>query len=323
MSTINRVPLADSGLEISRLTLGGNTFGWTSTRDESFAVLDAYVAAGGNSIDSADSYSAWVPGHTGGESETIVGHWLAARGITSGAGRESILVTTKVSQHPSFSGLAPENIAQAIDASLLRLGLDYVDIYFAHFDDEAQNIPDMAEAFSRVVEAGKARVIGLSNFTPARMREWIDYARSHNLHAPKILQQHYNLVERHTFETEYVPLAAEFGLATESYWALAAGFLTGKYRSAQDAEGAARGGNVQKYLNDQGFAVISALQKVAEELHVEPATVAIAWQLAQGVTSPIASARVIDQLPTITAGTTVTLSAEQVEELEKASQPFA
>ena len=319
MNTITRVPLADSGVEMSRLTLGGNTFGWTSSPDESFEVLDAFLAAGGNSIDTADVYSAWAEGNSGGESEKILGAWIAARSIP----RSDLVIATKVSQHPEFPGLAPENVARAIDASLGRLGLDYVDIYFAHYDDPSQDVPAMAEAFSEVVDAGKARVIGLSNFSRERMKEWVEYSQAHGLHAPKILQQHYNLVERKVFESEYAPLAATYGLATESYWALAAGFLTGKYRSAADAEGAARAGNVQKYLNDEGYAVIAALEKVAGEVGATPASVALAWQIAKGVTSPIASARVVEQLPAVVAGAQLELTAEQVAALDAASLPFA
>lgn len=322
MSTLTRAPLADSGLEISRLTLGGNTFGWTSTKDESFAVLDAFVAAGGNSIDTADSYSAWAPGNKGGESETILGAWLADRGF-AGSRRDDVVVATKVSQHPDYRGLSALNVTKALDASLTRLGLNYVDIYFAHYDDPSQEIGAMAETFSGLVDAGKVRVIGLSNFSPIRMREWLDYAREHQLHTPKIVQQHYNLVERATFEGSYAPLAAQYGLATESYWALAAGFLTGKYRTPDDANGAARYDSVKKYLTDFGFAVVAALEKVAEERGVSSATVAIAWQIAKGVTSPIASARVVDQLPSLIAATGLELSVEHVELLDRASRPFA
>lgn len=323
MTTLTHVPLGESGLEMSRLTLGGNTFGWTSTPEESFSVLDAFVDAGGNSIDTADSYSAWAPGNSGGESETILGQWLAARGRVAGNGRDDLVIATKVSQHPEYQGLSPENVSRAIDASLSRLGLDSVDIYFAHFDDATQEIGAMAEAFSSLVDSGKVRTIGLSNFSPTRMREWLEYVNAHGLHQPVILQQHYNLVERHTFETEYAPLAAEFGLATESYFALASGFLTGKYHSPADAEGVARADNVKKYMTEEGFALIDALEEVAQEVGAEPASVALAWQIAHGVTSPIASARVESQLPSLLAGATIDLSLDQVEKLNNASRTFS
>ena len=247
-----KIALGATGVEIARLTLGGNTFGWTSGPEESFEVLDAYVAAGGNSVDTADVYSAWAPGNSGGESEKILGRWLAARARTSGPGRDEVVIATKVGVHPEFRGLSPENVAAACDASLKRLGLDHVDLYFAHFDDDSQPVSAMAEAFSALVDAGKVRAVGLSNLTAERMREWADYARDHSLAAPAILQQHYNLVERKAFEGEYMPLAARFGMVTESYYALASGFLTGKYRSAGDiAANAARGEAAQRYLTPE------------------------------------------------------------------------
>ncbi|WP_188043448.1 aldo/keto reductase [Changpingibacter yushuensis] len=318
------VPLGETGVSMSRLTLGGNTFGWTSSKEEAFSVLDAFRAAGGNSIDTADSYSSWAPGNHGGESETILGAWLAERGLNEGDGRDSVVIATKVSQHPEFSGLAPENIAAACDASLQRLGLGYVDIYFAHFDDPSQKVSDMAEAFSALVDAGKVRAIGLSNFSPARMREWLDYTEQHELHRPTILQQKYNLVERLTFEAAYAPIAAEYGMATESYYALASGFLTGKYRNAEDAaQNAARGSAAKEYVTPDGLAVIDALVAVAEEANSTPTTVAIAWQLAKGVSSPIASARTVEQLPELTAALDLDLSVHQVIQLDNASRPFA
>ena len=304
-----KIALGATGVEITRLTLGGNTFGWTSGPEESFEVLDAYVAAGGNS---------------GGESEKILGRWLAARARTSGPGRDEVVIATKVGVHPEFRGLSPENVAAACDASLKRLGLDHVDLYFAHFDDDSQPVSAMAEAFSALVDAGKVRAVGLSNLTAERMREWADYARDHSLAAPAILQQHYNLVERKAFEGEYMPLAAQFGMVTESYYALASGFLTGKYRSAGDiAANAARGEAAQRYLTPEGLAVVDALADVAGAAGASPASVAIAWQLAKGVGSPVASARVPSQLVALFAAIDLKLDAEQVAALDAASAPFA
>ena len=295
-----------------------------ATGVETFEVLDAYVAAGGNSVDTADVYSAWAPGNSGGESEKILGRWLAARARTSGPGRDEVVIATKVGVHPEFRGLSPENVAAACDASLKRLGLDHVDLYFAHFDDDSQPVSAMAEAFSALVDAGKVRAVGLSNLTAERMREWADYARDHSLAAPAILQQHYNLVERKAFEGEYMPLAAQFGMVTESYYALASGFLTGKYRSAGDiAANAARGEAAQRYLTPEGLAVVDALADVAGAVGASPASVAIAWQLAKGVGSPVASARVPSQLVALFAAIDLKLDAEQVAALDAASAPFA
>ena len=234
------------------------------------------------------------------------------------------MIATKVGVHPEFRGLSPENVAAACDASLKRLGLDHVDLYFAHFDDDSQPVSAMAEAFSALVDAGKVRAVGLSNLTAERMREWADYARDHSLAAPAILQQHYNLVERKAFEGEYMPLAAQFGMVTESYYALASGFLTGKYRSAGDiAANAARGEAAQRYLTPEGLAVVDALADVAGAVGASPASVAIAWQLAKGVGSPVASARVPSQLVALFAAIDLKLDAEQVAALDAASAPFA
>lgn len=320
---MKNIPLGSTGVSISPITLGGNTFGWTSTREESFEVLDAYLAGGGTTIDTADAYSAWAPGNRGGESEETIGQWLAARGYSKGSGREGVVIATKVARHPQFEGLSPENVAAACDASLKRLGVDFVDVYFAHFDDDAVAIPDMAEAFSALVDAGKARAVGLSNFTPERMEEWLRCAEENGLHKPTILQQHYNLVKRR-FEASYLPLAREHGMAAQSYFALASGFLTGKYRSKDDAKtNAARGGAAARYLTEEGLAVLAALDDVAAQLGASPASVALAWQHAKGVDSPVASARTVGQLPDLLTALDLTLTAEQAAILDAASAPMA
>lgn len=321
---MKNIPLGSTGVSISPITLGGNTFGWTSTREESFEVLDAYLAGGGTTIDTADAYSAWAPGNRGGESEETIGQWLAARGYAKGSGREGVVVATKVAKHPQFEGLSPKNVAAACDASLERLGVDFVDVYFAHFDDDAVAIPDMAEAFSALVDAGKARAVGVSNFTPERMEEWLRCAEENGLHKPTILQQHYNLVKRRRFEASYLPLAREHGMASQSYFALASGFLTGKYRSEDDAKAnAARGGAAARYLTEEGIAVLAALDDVAAQLGASPASVALAWQHAKGVDSPVASARTVGQLPDLLAALDLTLTAEQAAILDAASAPMA
>ena len=232
--------LGSSDLDVFPLGLGGNTFGWTSDKDTSFAVLDAYVAGGGNFIDTADSYSAWVPGHAGGESETIIGEWTAARG-----NRDSVIIATKVFSHPQFRGLSPKNVLAAADASLARLRTEYIDLYFAHRDDPDVPVAEAAGAFHELQVAGKIRYVGLSNYTAPRLREWLAVAAAEGFAPPVALQPHYNLVERAAYETLLAPAAAEFGLGVLPYSALASGFLAGKYRSADRPRrgGAAAGGH--------------------------------------------------------------------------------
>lgn len=306
---VTRLPRTE--LETFPLALGCNTFGWTASRDDAFAVLDAYTQAGGNHLDTADSYG-------DGRSETIIGEWLRERG-----NRDELLVATKVARHSNRHGLAPSNIAEAAEDSLRRLGTDRIELYYAHFDDETQRVADMATAFDALVRAGKVRYVALSNFTPGRMREWLTLAQAEGLAVPVALQLHYHLGERREFETDYAPIAREFDQSVFSYFSLAAGFLTGKYRSAADAEGVARGGYVSTYLTDDGFALVDALTKVAEAHHAAPATAALAWLLTKGVTAPIASARTLDQLPDLLAATSLQLSRSDVATLDAASAPFA
>lgn len=305
-----RIPLTD--LDVSRLTLGCNPFGWTAQRDDAFAVLDAYTEAGGNHLDTSDSY-----GHGGG-SEEIIGQWLRERG-----NRDDLVVATKVARHPDRQGLAPANIAAAADDSLRRLGTDRIDLYYAHFDDETQSIEDMATAFDALVRAGKIRHVALSNFSPERMREWFEFSIAEGIAGPVALQLHYHLAERATFENEYAPLAVEFDQSVFSYFSLAAGFLTGKYRTPADAEGVDRTKYVSTYLTDEGFAVVDALTAVAAQHDVAPASVALAWLLARGVTAPIASARNAGQLPPLLAATTLRLTPEDLAVLDRASEPYA
>ncbi len=215
--------IGSSGLDVFPLGLGGNTFGWTSDRETSFAVLDAFVAAGGNLIDTADSYSAWAPGNTGGESETIIGEWLAARG-----NRDSVVIATKVSRHPRFRGLSRGNVLAAADASLARLRTGHIDLYYAHHDDPEVPVAEAVGVFGELQKAGKIRHVGLSNFTAPRLREWVAAAAAEGLAAPVALQPHYNLLERASYETSLAPSAAEFGLGVLPYYALASGFLAGQ-----------------------------------------------------------------------------------------------
>ena len=310
--------IGSSDLDVFPLGLGGNTFGWTSDQETSFAVLDAYVAGGGNLIDSADSYSAWVPGNAGGESETIIGEWTAAR-----RNRDSVIIATKVSRHPQFRGLSPSNVLAAADASLRRLRTDYIDLYYVHYDEPDVPVAEAAAAFHSLQEAGKIRHVGLSNITAPRLREWFAVARAEGWAPPVALQPHYNLVERATYETTFAPLAAEFGLGVLPYYALASGFLAGKYRSAADHAGAARQPGATRYLTSPtGPAVLAALDSIAADRggDVAPATVALAWLRSRpNVVAPLASARTVDQLPALLASATLDLTSDEIEALDKAS----
>jgi aryl-alcohol dehydrogenase-like predicted oxidoreductase len=297
------------------ITLGGNTFGWTSDESASFAVMDAYAEAGGNHIDTADSYSAFVPGNKGGESEAIIGAWLAARG-----NRSEVFVATKVSQHPEYRGLAPDNIRAAAEQSLRRLGTDYIDLYYAHADNEEQDIAEVAVAFDSLVRAGKVRQIAVSNMSVERISAWMDVAATNGLAAPVALQPHYNLLAREKYEQEYEPLAEQFGFKVFPYFSLAAGYLTGKYRTPADVQGADRERQLNSYGGEHTFRVVDVLVEVAGEAGVAPASVALAWQLARpSITAPIASARVPGQLTDVLAAANLRLSDEQLARLEEVS----
>lgn len=308
-----RTTLGSSDLSVFPLSLGGNVFGWTADEATSFAVLDAYVAGGGNFIDTADVYSAWVPGNAGGESETIIGAWLARRGR-----RDDIVIATKVSQHPGFPGLTAANVAAAAQASLERLGVDSIDLYYAHYDSADAPLEETVEAFSKLVDAGTIRAIGVSNFTPERIQEWLDIAERGGFHKPVALQPQYNLVER-GIEADVLPLAIGAELSVVPYYALASGFLTGKYRDGSENT-SPRAGSAAAYLDDRGRAVLAALEEIAADHGVELATVALAWLRSQpGVAAPIASARTVEQLPALLASATLELTDEQLDALSAAS----
>lgn len=303
--------IGTSDLDVFPLNLGGNVFGWTANRDTSFDILDGFVAGGGNFVDTADVYSAWAPSNQGGESESIIGEWLRSRG------RERLLIATKVGAHPQFAGLRGANIKAAVDASLTRLGIDHIDLYYAHFDDAEVPAAEFAGAFSELVDAGKVRGIGISNFTPQRIDEWFAAVTADGLHAPVALQPHYNLVER-GFETDGLrDAAARHGLGVLPYLGLARGFLTGKYREAEGATGA-RAAGALAYLDERGRRVLAALDAVAAAHETRPAVVALAWLRQQG-TVPIASASRVEQLPDLLASARLTLSDDQLGELSAAS----
>jgi aryl-alcohol dehydrogenase-like predicted oxidoreductase len=311
--------IGNSDLDAYPLSLGGNTFGWTTDEERSFAVLDAYAAVGGNFIDSADSYSAWAPGHSGGESETIIGAWVKARG-----NRDQVIVATKVSQHPRFRGLKAANIAAACEASLERLQADHIDLYYAHYDDASTPLEETVGAFGELQRAGKVRYVGVSNYTGARLREWIAAAQAGGWPLPVALQPQYNLVARQPYEAELAPVVAEYGLGVAPYFALAAGFLTGKYRTPEDLQGPARGQMAGRYFSPAGLAVVSALDQVAAAHGVQLASVAIAWLLAKpGIVAPIASATSPAQLTDLITGATLKLTADEVTALDHASAPVA
>lgn len=308
-----------SDLEIFPLGLGGNTFGNTTDAPASRAVLDAFVDGGGNFIDTADQYSFWVPGNAGGESETILGEWLRRRGD-----RSQVVIATKVGGLPSRKGLAPENITAAIEDSLRRLQTDYIDLYYAHYDDEDRPIQEIAESFDGLVRAGKVREIAVSNVSPARIEAWVRTATENGLAVPVAIQPEYSLVSRRNYEQDVAPVAERHGLSVFPYYALASGFLTGKYRSKDDLEGAARGGAVAEYMNDEGLEVVQVLRTIAADRGVAVATVALAWLLTRpAITAPLASATSVEQLGELLAAPALSLNDDELSALESVSRQFA
>ncbi len=309
--------LPGSTLEIFPLNLGGNAFGWTADQARSFEVLDAFVQAGGNFVDTADAYSAWVDGNVGGESESIIGAWMTARG-----NRDDLVIATKVGMFETRKGLARENVLAALDESLARLCTDYVDLYYAHYDDEDVSIADQVETFGAVVESSKARAIGLSNFSPERLREWCETAQRAGMPTPAAIQPRYNLVARGGYERDYAPLAREFGLAVFAYPSLASGFLTGKYRTEADFTGQPRAGAARRYFEAGGLRVVDVLVSIAEERKAQPATVALAWLLAKGIAAPIASVSRPEQLQALMAAPSLALTDADIRALDDASHGF-
>jgi aryl-alcohol dehydrogenase-like predicted oxidoreductase len=307
--------LGSSGLEVFPLCLGGNVFGWTADEAASFAVLDAYAEAGGNFIDTADSYTAWIEGHKGGESETVLGKWIKSRG-----NRDRVVVATKVSQHPEYQGLSAANIKAAADASLRRLDTDYIDLYYTHFDKPETPVEEIIGALDELVRAGKVRHIAASNISPERLKASLDFSDREGLARYVALQPHYNLVSRDTYEGPLQDLVAEEGLAAVPYFALAAGFLTGKYRPGAKVD-SARAGRAQEYADsERGQKVLAALDEVAAAHDVPVATVALAWLAAQPtVTAPIASARTVEQLPALLGVVDLRLSEKELARLTEAS----
>jgi aryl-alcohol dehydrogenase-like predicted oxidoreductase len=307
--------LGASDLSIAPLVLGGNVFGWTADKATSFRILDRFAEAGGVMIDTADVYSAWVPGHQGGESETIIGEWLRHSGK-----RDRVLIATKVGMLDGEGGekLAPTRIAAAAEASLARLGIDTIDLYFAHQDDEAVPQEDVLAAFDKLIHAGKVRALGASNFHAVRLKSALDIARREGLPHYRVLQPEYNLVSRHKFEGELQDLCITHNLGVIPYYGLASGFLTGKYRSETDLGKSVRGGRMAELLRTKRQ-VLDAMDQVAAETGASHAQIALAWLAAQdGVTAPIASATSVEQLDELVGFWNVELSPHQLARLTDA-----
>lgn len=312
--TVEKRPLGQSGISVAPLALGGNVFGWTANEPTSFDILDAFVDAGGNMVDSADVYSAWVPGNKGGESETVIGNWLRR----DPAKRDKIVLATKVG---FFEGLAPEKIAAACDASLQRLGIDTIDLYYHHKDDPNVPLADSLGAMDALVKAGKIRSIGLSQYSPERLDEAMRAATADSLTKPSVLQTWYNLVEREKLEGALRDTALAHGLGIIPFYGLANGFLTGKYRSKDDLDKSPRGLRNVEYLEGRGMRVLAALDRIAAETGAALASITLAWTIAQpGITAALASATSVDQLKELTAAMSLALTPEQIALLDEASR---
>lgn len=312
---MQRRTIGTSELQVAPLMFGGNVFGWTADERTSFSILDAFVDHGLNFIDTADVYSAWIDGHVGGESETIIGKWFRESGK-----RDKIVLATKVGMLGTRAGLPAANIEAAVNDSLRRLKTDYIDVYFSHIDDAGTPLEETLGAYQKLVKAGKVRVIGASNYTGERVAEALTVSKEAGLPAYQVLQPEYNLYNREGYETDIEPVAQAHKLAVVTYFSLASGFLSGKYRSKADTEQAARGSRVEKYMNDRGFRIIDALVDVARRNDTTSATVALAWIIARpSVTAPIASATSVAQLESLAAATRLALPAEDLAALDEAS----
>ncbi len=311
--------LGRSGLKVTPLMLGGNVFGWTADEQTSFRILDRFVDAGGNFIDTADVYSRWAKGHQGGESEAILGRWFARSGK-----RDQVVLATKLGMDmgDGRQGLRPAYIRKAVDTSLHRLQTDRIDLYQSHKDDPETPLADTLGAYAELIAVGKVRAIGASNFKADRLRASLELASSESLPRYESLQPQYNLLERGEYENNLEQVVEEFGIGVVPYFALAAGFLTGKYRSQADVEGKARGKMVGKYANEHGFAVVSALDEVAKEVGGNATQVALAWLMAQpSITAPIASATSLEQLEDLIKAVELKLPAAAIEKLDQVSKP--
>ncbi|WNL39189.1 aldo/keto reductase [Halomonas sp. PAMB 3232] len=313
---MNKHPLGRSGIEIAPLAFGGNVFGWTADEKRSFELLDRFVERGFNAVDTADVYSSWAPGHEGGESEKVLGKWLKQTGK-----RDDIVLMSKVGLWEARKGLGAANIEAAVNDSLTRLNTDYLDVYFAHTDDQGTPLEETLTAFSKLIEAGKVRTIGASNYSAGRLRQALDVSKAQGLPRYELIQPLYNLVERDKYEGELATLVREQEIGVVSYFSLASGFLTGKYKTLEDTKGSDREQFLGHYFDARGKRVLSELLSVADELGVKPAQVALAWLLARnGVTAPIASATKLEQLDDTLDAVELVLPGEAIERLTKAGE---
>ncbi len=309
--------LGTSGLKIVPLVLGGNVFGWTIDEAQSFKILDAFVDRGFNCIDTADVYSSWVPGHSGGESETILGRWFAHSGK-----RDKVVLATKVGMKMpnTGEGLRKDYILREVEQSLKRLQTDIIDLYQSHKDDESTALEETLDAYAELLKAGKIRAIGASNYKGARLTQAMEIAKQHKLPAYTTLQPQYNLYDRQDYESDLAPIAARYGLGVIPYFSLASGFLTGKYQSLEDTKGKNRGSRVERYFDDRGMKILAALQQVSTETGAQQASIALAWLLAQPtITAPIASATSTQQLQALFTAVDLKLSDAQLKALTEAS----
>ncbi len=309
--------LGKSGIYVAPISFGGNVFGWTVDKKQSFKILDAFAEAGFDFIDTADTYSWWVPGNVGTESETIIGEWLAQRN-----NRENIVISTKVgsqnNEHPV--NVSKEFIVKNVEGSLKRLKTDYIDLYQTHFDDENTPVEETLSAFQQLIKEGKVRAIGTSNMSPSRILESLAASEKEGLPRYQTLQPQYNLLERDSFENELQEIAEKNSMGVINYYSLASGFLTGKYRSKNDLNKSQRGGAVEKYLNEKGFKVLNALDKISEKHSTTPATISLAWLLARpNITAPIVSATSLKQLEAIIEAPKIRLDAEDMTMLNEVS----
>jgi len=309
--------LGNSDLFVYPIAFGGNVFGWTADEKKSFEILDGFTDAGFNFIDTADVYSAWVPGNTGGESETIVGNWMSQRN-----NRDKIILATKVGapMGPDKKGLSKKYIFQAVEDSLKRLKTDYIDLYQSHYDDPDTPIQETLEAYHQLIKEGKVRWIGASNLSPERLTESLEIAKKFNLPKYQTLQPEYNLYQREGYEKNFEQIVQDNDLGTINYYALASGFLTGKYRSVEDLNKSQRGGAVKNYLNERGFKILKALDDVSEQYSADQASIALAWLIARpSITAPIASVTSLDQLEDLKKAATLKLNVEDIAILDEAS----
>jgi aryl-alcohol dehydrogenase-like predicted oxidoreductase len=314
---MNKREIGTSGIKVYPMSFGGNVFGWTIDEQQSFTILDKFADSGLDFIDTADVYSAWAPGNKGGESETIIGNWLKRSGK-----RDKIIIATKVGKPmgDGKKGLSRKYITAAVEASLKRLQTDYIDLYQSHDDDKDTPLLETLETFTDLIKQGKVRAIGASNYDGIRLKEALQVSKDNDLAAYQCLQPEYNLYTREYYEKELEPVCRERNIGVISYYSLASGFLTGKYRSENDLSQSSRGQGVKKFLNPRGYKILAALDKISADVNSTPASVALAWVIARpGITAPIASATSLNQLEALIKATELELSSDAIDQLNSAS----